>query len=346
VGQKTLVLGLILSIWLLGCGPAAVASPTEPPAWVQVYFSNPNRNPGPSLLGGPDELLQEAIDEAHLSVDAAFYDMNLYNIRDALIEARERGVTVRLVLEGDNYEDEELRLLLASGIQIVVDERRDLMHNKFVVVDHYEVWTGSMNLTVTDAYGNRNNLVAIRSTDLAQNFLAEFEEMFLTNAFGPSSTANTLDPELMIDGHVVETFFSPEDETLTRLVELVSRAEESVYFMVFSFTSDDLSAAISAASDRGVLIQGVMDASQAAGNQGSEYEALIARGIDVRLDGEGGSMHHKVLIIDGQIVVTGSYNFSASAEEQNDENTLIIHDPNLAEQYLAEFLRVWAFSQP
>jgi phosphatidylserine/phosphatidylglycerophosphate/cardiolipin synthase-like enzyme len=347
VGQKTLALGLILSIWLSGCGPAlAVAPPEQTGTWIQVYFTDPNRNPGPSLLGGPDEPLQEAIETAHLSIDAAFHDMNLYNIRDALLEAQENGVTVRLVLESDNYEDEELRLLRAGGIQIVLDERRDLMHNKFVVIDRYEVWTGSMNLTVSDAYGNRNNVVAIRSTGLAQNFLAEFEEMFSAHAFGPNSPANTPDTELVIYEHLVETFFSPEDPTLTRLVDLVNEADKSVYFLAFSFTSDDLATAISAANDRGVLIHGVMDASQAAGNQGGEYEALLARGINVRLDGEGGSMHHKVLIIDGEIVVTGSYNFSASAEEHNDENTLVIHDPVLAELYMDEFWRVWEFSQP
>jgi phosphatidylserine/phosphatidylglycerophosphate/cardiolipin synthase-like enzyme len=350
VGQKTLTLGLILSIWLSGCGPSLVATPPESPEtaepWIQVYFSDPNRNPGPSLLGGPDEPLQEAIEAAHLSIDAAFYDMNLYNIRDALIEAQARGVTVRLVLESDNYEEEELRLLRVGGIQIVLDERRDLMHNKFVLIDHYELWTGSMNLTVSDTYGNRNNVVAIRSTDLAQNYLIEFEEMFLANAFGPSSPANTRNAELRIEEHLVETYFSPEDETLARLVDLVNRATESVHFLAFSFTSDDLAAAISAANDRGVLVQGVMDASQATGNQGGEYQAFLARGIDVRLDGEGGSMHHKVLIIDGEIVVTGSYNFSASAEEHNDENTLVIYDSALAELYMDEFWRVWEFSQP
>ncbi len=220
-----MVLGLILSLLLSGCGPSPVATPTEQAeSWVQVYFSDPNRNPGPSLLGGPDEPLEEAIEAAHLSIDAAFYDMNLYNIRDALIEAQARGVTVRLVLEGANYEDEELRLLRAAGIQIVLDGRSDSMHNKFVVIDHYEVWTGSMNLTVSDVYGNRNNLVVIRSTDLGQNYLVEFEEMFLANAFGPSSPANTPNAELTIHDHLVETYFSPEDETQARLVELVNQA--------------------------------------------------------------------------------------------------------------------------
>jgi phosphatidylserine/phosphatidylglycerophosphate/cardiolipin synthase-like enzyme len=346
VGQKTLVLGLILCVWLIGCGPTVVGLPTVPAPWIQIYFSDPNRNPGPSLLGGPDEPLQEAIEASHLNIDAAFYDMDLYNIRDALLEAVERGVKVRLVLESDNYEDEELRLLRFGGVQVVLDGRSDSMHNKFVVIDHYEVWTGSMNLTVTDAYGNRNNLVAIRSTDLAQNYLVEFDEMFLANAFGPSSPANTPNPGLVIGGRQVETYFSPEDETLARLVDLVNQADKSVYFMAFSFTADDLATAIVAAENRGVVVRGILDASQAAGNQGGEYEPFLAHGIEVRLDGEGGSMHHKVLIIDGEIVVTGSYNFSASAEENNDENTLVIHDPILAEQYMDEFWRVWQFAQP
>jgi phosphatidylserine/phosphatidylglycerophosphate/cardiolipin synthase-like enzyme len=56
-------------------------------------------------------------------------------------------------------------------------------------------------------------------------------------------------------------------------------------------------------------------------------------------------MHHKVIIIDDQIVVTGSYNFSQSAKTRNDENTLIIHSPEIAEIYKQEFERVWSLAQ-
>ena len=79
---------------------------------------------------------------------------------------------------------------------------------------------------------------------------------------------------------------------------------------------------------------------------GGEYEHLLNAGLDVRLDGNPRNMHHKVIIIDGQIVVTGSYNFSASAEERNDENTLILHNPDIAAQFLAEFQRVYAAAEP
>jgi phosphatidylserine/phosphatidylglycerophosphate/cardiolipin synthase-like enzyme len=85
-----------------------------------------------------------------------------------------------------------------------------------------------------------------------------------------------------------------------------------------------------------------MEADQVKANQGTEYDPLSQAGIDVRLDGNPDEMHHKVFIIDGEIVVLGSYNFSASAETSNDENMLIIYSPDLAGQFLQEFQRVYA----
>jgi phosphatidylserine/phosphatidylglycerophosphate/cardiolipin synthase-like enzyme len=81
-------------------------------------------------------------------------------------------------------------------------------------------------------------------------------------------------------------------------------------------------------------------------NQGTEYDVFQQYGLDVRLDGNGGQMHHKVIIIDRSIVITGSYNFSASAETRNDENLVIIHSPVIAGYYLDEFQRVYDQAQP
>jgi phosphatidylserine/phosphatidylglycerophosphate/cardiolipin synthase-like enzyme len=89
----------------------------------------------------------------------------------------------------------------------------------------------------------------------------------------------------------------------------------------------------------------VFDKSQALSNKGGEYTNLLGDGIAVRLDGNRYGMHHKVIIIDGRIVVTGSYNFSNNAKTRNDENTLIIHDPEIAEFYREEFARVWRIAQ-
>jgi phosphatidylserine/phosphatidylglycerophosphate/cardiolipin synthase-like enzyme len=90
-----------------------------------------------------------------------------------------------------------------------------------------------------------------------------------------------------------------------------------------------------------VEVKGVMDDSQIKSNQGTEFDAFIQAGLDVRRDGTSGLIHHKVMIIDRKIVITGSYNFTASAENTNDENLLIIYSPQIAELYLAEFARVF-----
>jgi phosphatidylserine/phosphatidylglycerophosphate/cardiolipin synthase-like enzyme len=89
-----------------------------------------------------------------------------------------------------------------------------------------------------------------------------------------------------------------------------------------------------------------MDASQVNSNPGTEFERLQTAGVDVRLDGNPDKLHHKVLLIDQEIVITGSYNFSASAENNNDENTLVIHSTPLARRFLAEFQRVFDLARP
>jgi phosphatidylserine/phosphatidylglycerophosphate/cardiolipin synthase-like enzyme len=95
----------------------------------------------------------------------------------------------------------------------------------------------------------------------------------------------------------------------------------------------------------GIEVKGIFEESQYRSNTGGEFDRLSAAGLDVHLDGNDRNMHHKVFIIDGKIVIVGSYNFSRSAEERNDENTLIIRSPEIAAQYLAEFDRVYQQAQ-
>jgi phosphatidylserine/phosphatidylglycerophosphate/cardiolipin synthase-like enzyme len=96
-----------------------------------------------------------------------------------------------------------------------------------------------------------------------------------------------------------------------------------------------------AKSDQGVEVAGLFEA-RGANSPYSECPRLLDYGIDVRLDGNPRVMHHKVMIIDSQTVVTGSFNFSANAAEDNDENVVIIHSPAVAAYYEAEFARLVA----
>ena len=318
--------------------PAAVDEPASADADIEVIFTE--RSPA------AEQAIISAIESAQYSIDLAIYNISNENIGDALLAAARRGVHVRMVMENKNLDGVVAQGLVAGGIPIQEDDREALMHNKFMVIDSLDVWTGSANFTYNGLSSDHNNLVHIRSSRLAENYLTEFEEMFSTNRFGSDSPANTPNPQLSVDGVLLESYFSPDDGVLDHLVDMVTEADTSISIMAFSFTSDELSAAVQDKARQGLTVQIVMDEQQAKSNQGGEYETLRNAGLDVRLDGNSGQMHHKVIIIDGDTVSFGSYNFSNSAERRNDENVIIAHDPELAGAFAIEFDKIYAEAQP
>jgi len=124
------------------------------------------------------------------------------------------------------------------------------------------------------------------------------------------------------------------------LLDLISRANKSIHVMVYSFTLDDLADALIVAHSRGVDVKVIVEKDNAYA-RGSEVDKLLKAGIKVALDANPYLMHHKVMIIDGKIVATGSYNWSWSAENRNDENVIVIIDEEVAMSYEEEFNRLW-----
>jgi phosphatidylserine/phosphatidylglycerophosphate/cardiolipin synthase-like enzyme len=319
--------------------------PTEEPVltseggggYYHIYFTEPVPEGG-ALTGGIDGHLVALIGSAKSSVDIAFFEFNLPSVAQALIAAHQRGVQVRVVYDDEHTDPEPpFTDLLDAGIPATPDRRGDYMHDKFAVIDGTTVWTGSWNMTVNGTYYNNNNVIVIISPRLAQNYTAEFEEMF-GGAFGPTSPANTPNPQITIDGTVIENYFAPEDDVMPKVVEEVLGATDSIHFMAFSFTHSDLSAAMLDRAAAGVEVAGIFEERGANASYG-QCPVLLAAGQFVRLDGNPRTFHHKVIIIDGKTVILGSFNFSNSANEDNDENLLIIHDPNVAAAYEAEFNR-------
>lgn len=313
--------------------------------WFELYFTDPTSPLSAQATGGLDGPLVKAIDLARMSIDVAAYSISLNSVRFALINAHHRGVDVRVVMESDNMDRSDPQALIDAGIPIVGDARQGLMHNKFMVIDRSEVWLGSMNFTDEGAYDDNNNMIRILSTKMAENYTTEFEEMFNDDLFGPDTRAETPNPTITLDGTRVDTFFSPDDHVINSLAGVLNNAEESIYFLAYSFTSNDLGDIVREKDAAGLKIQGVMEAEQVSSNQGTEYDPFKQAGVDVRMDGNEGLMHHKVFIIDGKIVAFGSYNFSQSAEERNDENFIIVYNEAIAQEFIKEFKRVWEQAQ-
>ena len=324
--------------------------------WFQVYFTQPiNSTNEADFHGAPiEEALVRLIDSAQQSIDAAIFEMNSEPVTQALIRAHQRGVRVRVVTDnkhGLNDPETTITELQDAGIPVVADtSSRNLMHDKFFVVDGLYVWTGSTNITHNGIYNNNNNAILIRSSRLAQNYEAEFEEMF-AGEFGTTSPNIVPNPIVTVDGTIIETIFESEGDAGTRLAQLIQDAH-TVRFMAFSFT-DSLRwndngterSVMELLRDRAASgeldVRGIVEASSRA-----FIEPLYCAGVNVRQDGNPDILHHKVFIFDGEIVALGSFNFSNSAASKNDENMLIIHSRALAQAYLEEFNRRWAESEP
>ena len=316
--------------------------------WYQLYFTQPERTAQQTDNSGgiPDKVIA-SFNDAQDSIDLAIYEFDWMPLADALLAAAERGVTVRVVTDSDSHDEEGIVALREAEIPIVEDERGAIMHDKFAVIDGAAVWTGSMNFTRNDAYRNNNSFMLIQSSRLAQNYTREFEEMFLREEFGPTSTADTPNPTVTINGTQIENYFSPDDGVAAQIEAELEAAQDSIYFMAFSFTRQDFAQTLLARADAGVTVQGVFETRQIAAG-GDQAWLLLTRGglkDNVLQDGNQYNLHSKVFIIDEAVVVMGSYNFSNNAEDSNDENVLIIHNADIAAAYYAEWQKVWAVAE-
>lgn len=137
-----------------------------------------------------------------------------------------------------------------------------------------------------------------------------------------------------------EVYFSPDGGVQEEVINEIHSAKKTIDIMMYSFTSDELANALINASERGVKIRMIMDRVQSS-NKSSQDESLIKHGIQLKIEQQKGIMHNKVAIIDGAVVLTGSYNWTDNAEEQNQENMLVIDTPNIVQKYQERFDYLW-----
>ncbi|MBC7332225.1 MAG: phospholipase D family protein [Synergistetes bacterium] len=134
----------------------------------------------------------------------------------------------------------------------------------------------------------------------------------------------------------IEVYFSPKGGCENRIVELIDAAQSSIDIAMYTFTNSKIARALVKAHERGVKIRVLLDG-QERQNRYSKGVFLEKRGIFVAYDRMPGLMHNKFCIIDDSIVITGSYNWTATAEEKNEENLLVIHDVDIAKTYKNRF---------
>lgn len=329
-------------------------APGNLPNWLTVYFTDPN--PPDSVGNGIDNHVVPLLDAATQSIDLTSFDLNLPSVLDALVKAHQRGVQVRVVYDGRNGETQldadksptgeavdAVAMLQDAGILLVNGGRSNgLMHDKMIIIDGKALVVGSWNMSYNDTYRNNNNLLVVTDPTLIANYQAKFNELFEDKRFGTQAIVGAKTPVLTAGGVGVANYFSPSDHVMDKLVTLVHGAKQSIRFMGFTYTHPDLADAMIERFNAGVDVAGIFE--NRAATQGAMVP-LYCAGVPVKVDGNQYTMHHKVIIIDESVVVTGSFNFTKSADEDNDDNVLIINSPGLAQLYLQEYQRLDAIAQ-
>lgn len=323
---------------------------------IKLHFGpDPESNQGETM----DQSFIHFLSKAESNIDGAFYEFRDYNIVDAFIAAYNRGVRVRLLVDSDHFyhrkpetleidyskRNKYVKKLLDAGIKVREDEKRSgLMHNKFCVVDHKFLWTGSYNLTNTGSQRNENNAMRFQSIKLARIFTKEFNEMYEDRRFGITSPSTPDDQIIDFGGRRVEVYFGPEDNPLGRIYNHVSQAQEGVYFMQFAMTANDLGDLLIRQHDAGIEVKGIFDkVLYRSTGPYAEFSKLTRNGVPVIVYDSAlrGKLHHKVFIIDpygaNPKVITGSMNASSNGNYTNDENIIVIEDREITRSYYRVF---------
>ena len=316
--------------------------------------------------------LLSRINAAQYSIDMSLYSFNdLTQIRDALINAKLRGVKIRFVY--DSRTNQALvNDLIAAGIPIIKRPTTSaIMHNKFFVFDYrYNtshsnvwVWTGSTNITNDQFFDDANNVIEIQDRTLAAVYTREFEEMWGSATdvpipsrakFGSQKTDNV--PHILnINGSRVEAYFSPGDNGTVQIQNMITSSfDYDCFFSIYAFTDFNISNRMKARYILGRNVRGVFDRD----TSGGVFREMKGFGpfawnppADVLINfAETGLFHHKYMILDplnissNPAVETGSYNYSNAANNSNDENFLIVYDSRVANLYVQEWYKRYKIS--
>ena len=329
---------------------------------IKVYFNNSvdhsvsDGTNAIELSGTFNDTISAYISRATSTIDLAIYNNSNSMIVDSINAAYDRGVKIRYVTESitANTELGDLN----PGINVLYRPPTGggggIMHNKFIVIDESStnssiVLTGSTNFTTDNLFNDFNNLVIIQDQAIANAFTIEFEEMWGDTGMAPNASlarfgSDKLDNtphSFMVNGKEVEVYFSPSDQTTNAIKSAINTVDYSMEFALLSFTRSDLGQAVIDANNKfGVTVKGIIENIN---DTGGQYSDLLSNGVDVQHHDQTHTIHHKYAIIDEKeplsdpIVITGSHNWSSSAENKNDENTVFIHDANIANQFYQEF---------
>jgi len=138
----------------------------------------------------------------------------------------------------------------------------------------------------------------------------------------------------------IDVRFSPKGGCQDAIIALIDKAHKTIDIAMYYLTSREIAQALVRAKDRGVQVRVLLDKSQET-QKFSKSRYLIKRGFSVRYHTGYGLMHNKFAVIDNAVLIAGSFNWTPTADQQNEENLLIINDPGTVQKFAERFEYLW-----
>ena len=321
---------------------------------IEVVFTTPSNPKDSQLL---DRILSE-IDKAKEKIWISAYSLNEEKLINKLLEKSSVNIDIRILfcdtslLEKQTETDDDVaikeeinKLAQNDNITVTFVNRahiNSIMHNKIIVIDDKVTITGSTNLTRSGIFDQTNDTLIINSRSINSIYSNEFNMLNNYISRGTSHySRNIPSAGTQLD---ISIFFTPDDRAETQILDLIERAKKRILFMVYSFTSNTLAGAIKVANNRKVDVRGIFCKTWADDNETYSVHSKIAP-VKFKLGYSESKekynlIHNKIMIVDDYLI-TGSYNFTASARTNNDENILIIKNKELVEEYINYFEKNW-----
>lgn len=318
---------------------------------IRMYLTDFTKQLSPDNSCSTDvcQMLKYHIDSSKETIDMAIYGFeNIWQIKEALIKAQNRGIKIRMVYDTDANDKTYYSHTIPLS-QIIKNTNTDnqnpktksfIMHNKFIIFDNKRVYTGSANISPSDMSNyNSNVILFIKSNKIAEIYTKEFNQLYSGKFHNGKD--KTEPNETIVGASTISVYFSPQDNIInSKIIPLINKSTTSIYIPTFLITNKDLTNSLIEAKNRGVKIKIILDAANS-NSVYSMHKKLRENGIDVKVENYAGKMHAKSIIIDNKYLIIGSMNFSKSGNTKNDENVIILTNPKLAEFYIKYFNELW-----
>jgi phosphatidylserine/phosphatidylglycerophosphate/cardiolipin synthase-like enzyme len=175
-----------------------------------------------------------------------------------------------------------------------------------------------------------------------KEFAKEFIQVSPQKAFEAPAGASPL-TSFALAPNSVAVCFTPNKQCQLKIIHEINNAKKSILVQAYSFTDNDIANALSNAAKRGINVKVLLDKSNR-NKENSVKNIFLHQKIPCRFDVPHGIAHNKIMIIDEERVISGSYNFSTAAYKKNTENVLVINNPALAQTYKRNWQNRWRIS--